>query len=344
MIVHFASSGGGHLEELQASAVLLRQEERVWVTTNSPRASALSGAGEAVRVLPTDARGVAQVLRLLAASVLIAVRDRPRIVVTTGSYAAVPFCLAARLLGARLIFVETGARVLAPSRTGRILAPVASRVYVQWPALVGALSGAVLLRPILLEAVEATGARPGAGAVAVMGTHPAPFQRLVAAVVHAVRAAVLPEPVFIQRGPLAASPAGIESVEYLTPTEIEERIANAAVVICHAGLGTIACALRAGRRPLVMARTTRDGEHVDNHQREIVDALAALGVVVPLGAVIRPEDVARALEPLAVDTTGTDAASLRQIVRQEADHPVGASPVGWLQARIRRARRPDNGL
>lgn len=335
MIIHFASSGGGHLEELQASAALLERPERVWITTSSPRARALVEAGETVRTLPSDARSPAQVLRLVAASILFALRERPGVVVTTGSYAAVPFCVTAWLLGARLIYVETGSRVLAPSRTGRILAPIASRVYVQWPALVGALPRAALIRPILLEAVETTRARAGAGTVAVMGTHPAPFQRLVSMVVEAARTAIVPQPVFIQRGPAAAPPAPVESCGYLAPAEVEERVANASVVICHAGLGAIAGALQAGRRPLVLARTVHQGEHVDDHQREILDELGALGIVVPLDREIRREDVARALEPVASEATGLGARSLREAVRCEADRAVAASPVRRLGARLR---------
>lgn len=60
---------------------------------------------------------------------------RPRVVLSTGSGIAIPFCMLAKLFGARLIFIETGARVVSPSRTGKFMYRYADEFYVQWPRL-----------------------------------------------------------------------------------------------------------------------------------------------------------------------------------------------------------------
>jgi len=62
-------------------------------------------------------------------------RFRPKAVLSSGPSVAVPVCLCARLLGIKVIFVETGSRVTALSMTGRIMYRVAHLFFVQWPEL-----------------------------------------------------------------------------------------------------------------------------------------------------------------------------------------------------------------
>lgn len=62
-------------------------------------------------------------------------------IVTTGAGTAVPFAWLGRLLGARVVYVESLTRVHSPSLSLRLIAPVASRVYAQWPELAAARKG-----------------------------------------------------------------------------------------------------------------------------------------------------------------------------------------------------------
>ena len=52
---------------------------------------------------------------------------------------AVPFAWAGRLFGVPFVYVESVTRIDSASLTYRLLAPVATRVYVQWPDLHDAL-------------------------------------------------------------------------------------------------------------------------------------------------------------------------------------------------------------
>lgn len=84
------------------------------------------------RNVPNLARNVWLALRVVP-------RLRPRVVLTTGAGVAVPFAWVARLLGARVVFVESLTRIDRPSLTYRLLRPAVSRTYVQWPELAEAL-------------------------------------------------------------------------------------------------------------------------------------------------------------------------------------------------------------
>lgn len=52
-------------------------------------------------------------------------------------------------------------------------------------------------------------------------------------------------------------------------------------VIAHAGVGSIMSALGLGLRPIVIARRSELGEHVDDHQLQIATELGARGLVIP---------------------------------------------------------------
>jgi hypothetical protein len=56
-------------------------------------------------------------------------------VVSTGAGVAVPYAWVARLHGARVVYVESFTRIDKPSLTYRLIRPVATDVYAQWPEL-----------------------------------------------------------------------------------------------------------------------------------------------------------------------------------------------------------------
>jgi UDP-N-acetylglucosamine transferase subunit ALG13 len=60
---------------------------------------------------------------------------------------------------------------------------------------------------------------------------------------------------------------------------MQQLLERANVVFCHGGTGSLITALRAGCRVVAMPRSADLGENNDDHQREIVGALAARGLI-----------------------------------------------------------------
>ena len=65
----------------------------------------------------------------------IAIKKKPDVVITTGAGIVVFFCLFAKLFGAKLIFIESMARIESPTLTARMLYSFADLFFVQWPGL-----------------------------------------------------------------------------------------------------------------------------------------------------------------------------------------------------------------
>jgi beta-1,4-N-acetylglucosaminyltransferase len=133
-------STGGHLLQLLALRGAWGEFSRVWVTFDKGDARSLLAEERVVFAHgPTNRNfgllAAKNLLRNLAAALHLLRAVRPRVVLTTGAGVAVPFAWIGRLLGARVVYVESLTRIERPSLSCRLIAPVASRIYAQWPEL-----------------------------------------------------------------------------------------------------------------------------------------------------------------------------------------------------------------
>jgi len=83
-----------------------------------------------------------------------------------------------------------------------------------------------------------------------------------------------------------------EQIDFLRPEEFAEVIAQANVVICHGGAGTLHHVFREGRVPVVMPRRRIYGETLDD-QLTLVRTLESQGRVI---AAYEPADLPTALD------------------------------------------------
>jgi hypothetical protein len=142
-------SPGGHALQLH----LLRESwtgyRTAWVTLDAEDTRSLF-RGEILYFAhgPTT-RNVTNFFRNLVLAAKLLRRLEPKLVVTTGAGIAVPFAWLARLLHVRVVYVESLTRIETPSLSGRLIAPAADRIYVQWPALEGRLRGSRYVGTVL---------------------------------------------------------------------------------------------------------------------------------------------------------------------------------------------------
>jgi beta-1,4-N-acetylglucosaminyltransferase len=146
-------TGGGHLLQLWSLRDAWAGYSHAWVvgSNEGPDVESLL-AGERVYLAHSPAaRSVKNLVRNLALARRLLGRLRPDVVLTTGAAVAVPFAWLGRARGIRVVWVESLARVEHPSLSCRLVAPVADRVYVQWPELLSALPRARYAGPVFAE-------------------------------------------------------------------------------------------------------------------------------------------------------------------------------------------------
>jgi beta-1,4-N-acetylglucosaminyltransferase len=140
--VLLVASPGGHLYQLVALGDAWRTFSHAWVTLERSDTRSLL---EDERVFyahgPTD-RNIVNLLRNLVLAWRLLRTIRPAVILTTGAALAVPFAWIGRLFGASIVYVESFTRIDQPSLSYRLVAPVADRMYVQWPELADAMPNA----------------------------------------------------------------------------------------------------------------------------------------------------------------------------------------------------------
>jgi UDP-N-acetylglucosamine transferase subunit ALG13 len=92
-------------------------------------------------------------------------------------------------------------------------------------------------------------------------------------------AALPPEDLYVQHGP-AKPPPHTRAVDFLPFDDLMKNITAADLVISHAGVGSILCAMRAGHTPVIFPRLKRYHETVDDHQAELAEVLSGQGSAV----------------------------------------------------------------
>jgi UDP-N-acetylglucosamine transferase subunit ALG13 len=283
--VCLAGSGGGHIRQLLDLAGAWSLYDHVFVTEDTALGRSIAG-DRRTHFVAHVALGQARLgspLRMAAAGFVnffqsagIILRERPDVIVSTGA-GSVYFCvLWARLLGARVVVVESLARFDNLSAFSRIAGPLAHYKVVQSPALQAFWPDAQVFDPIRLL----DGPRPPKEPLifATVGAT-LPFDRLVESVAELKARGEIPEQVIVQTGIGGARPPGMEVVETLPFEEMISTLRRADIAICHGGTGSLITAMREGCQVVAMPRLLSLAEHYDDHQEEITSAFERRGLV-----------------------------------------------------------------
>lgn len=104
-----------------------------------------------------------------------------------------------------------------------------------------------------------------------LGSQKFQFNRLLKAVDDLVEEDVLQEEVFAQIGYSDYKPRNYKFKEFLDRDEFAEMEGKAEIVITHGGTGAIIGAVKKGKKVIAVPRLAEYGEHVDDHQLQIIE-------------------------------------------------------------------------
>lgn len=114
-----------------------------------------------------------------------------------------------------------------------------------------------------------------------MGSQKFQFDRLLRAVDNLIATGDIAEPVFAQTGSCTYEPVHIDFAQFLNRDQFKAKMSSSDVVITHGGTGAIIGAVKAGKKVVAVPRLAKHGEHVDDHQVEIVKQFADMGLIEP---------------------------------------------------------------
>jgi beta-1,4-N-acetylglucosaminyltransferase len=135
MKIGLVCSHGGHLTEMLELLPAFEGHDVFFVTYHSARETEL---GQRYRTYALDNIGTSpwKLAASMPGALGILRRERPDMLVSTGSEIALPFFFLAKVLRIGTVFVEGLFRVNTASSTGKVLYPLADAFFVQWPQLV----------------------------------------------------------------------------------------------------------------------------------------------------------------------------------------------------------------
>jgi UDP-N-acetylglucosamine transferase subunit ALG13 len=158
-----------------------------------------------------------------------------------------------------------------------------------------------------------------------VGISDLPFDRLIAA---ADALATGGEMVVAQCGAARVRPKRAVCFDYLPFVELQEWVSKARVVVCHAGIGSLALCLSTGRHPVVVPRLRRLRECIDEHQLTFGRRLAELGLITLIEDI---SDLAEAVRsaPTRQRRTGLSSGLADELVAYIGSHAAAGDRPPW---------------
>lgn len=137
MKIALACSAGGHLTEIRQLEEAYSRHKHFFVTFKRDDSIELRNA----HYIEDPKRSLLKLAKNIAQSLVVFLRERPDVVMTTGAGVAVPFCYIAKIFGKKIIYLESYCRIERPSITGRALYRISDVFLVQWEELLEKYGG-----------------------------------------------------------------------------------------------------------------------------------------------------------------------------------------------------------
>jgi UDP-N-acetylglucosamine:LPS N-acetylglucosamine transferase len=135
LTIALVASAGGHLSQLRRVASAWSGHNVCWITTTEVVRASLGEDGNVHVVGECNRQHPLRVIAAFLRCRRIIRQEKPDVVISTG---AAPGCIAAltgRMIGAKVIWLDSITNVHRLSLSGRLVRPFADLFLVQWPAL-----------------------------------------------------------------------------------------------------------------------------------------------------------------------------------------------------------------
>ncbi len=112
-----------------------------------------------------------------------------------------------------------------------------------------------------------------------LGSQKFQFNRLLRAVDTLVGNGIITEPVFAQIGASDYRPQHFEVCPFLDRDRFVAKVRESSLIITHGGTGAIIGALKEGKPVIAVPRLAKYGEHVDDHQLQLLEQFEEMGMI-----------------------------------------------------------------
>ncbi len=112
-----------------------------------------------------------------------------------------------------------------------------------------------------------------------LGSQKFQFNRLLTALDKQVSEGKIKDTIFAQTGYSDYLPHHFEYKQFMDRDEFARMQVSADIIITHGGTGAIVGALKKGKKVIAVPRLSKYGEHVDDHQLQIIEEFVKAGFI-----------------------------------------------------------------
>lgn len=124
----------------------------------------------------------------------------------------------------------------------------------------------------------------------MLGTQNNSFHRLLEEIDNLIKKGIIADEVVVQAGYTKYESNNMKIFSLISQEELEELIEKADLVITHGGVGSIISSLKKGKKVIAVPRLHEYQEHVNNHQKEIIETFDKKGYIIGIQDVNQLEE------------------------------------------------------
>lgn len=114
-----------------------------------------------------------------------------------------------------------------------------------------------------------------------VGSQKFQFNRLLKKVDELIEEKLITDKVFAQIGSSDYKPKNYEYVDFMSQDEFSKKLDECNLLITHAGTGVIVNAVKREKKVIAIPRLAKYGEHVDDHQIQLIEQFDELNFIEP---------------------------------------------------------------
>ena len=129
-----------------------------------------------------------------------------------------------------------------------------------------------------------------------LGTQDKNFVRLLEKIDQLIKNGLIKDKVIVQAGFTKYNSENMEIFDLIPQDEFNDLMDKADIIITHGGVGNIISALEKNKKVIAVPRLAKYGEHINDHQTQIIAKFNALGYIIGLQDVDELDDAVKQIK------------------------------------------------
>lgn len=129
----------------------------------------------------------------------------------------------------------------------------------------------------------------------LLGTQNNSFYRLLEEIERLIQTKTIKEEVIVQAGYTKYESKNMKILDFISKEELENLQKKADLIITHGGVGSILLSITKDKKVIAIPRLHQYGEHVNDHQKEIVKLFNEKGYIIGVQSV---EELEKAIQQI----------------------------------------------